>query len=528
MVWITHFSMILLTIISLLLYSAPSNQCNEEQRSIPPQQQPPAPDPDGRSNTNRGNSGGGNPPLPPDSQRNTESPEYTTFTLQEYPQLSHYEVTPPECVSFAQFLATTQPYLLHNIDFMFRSIPDNTRNLEWEQVVPSLLGTILGNANYIDSVLVSTNREDGTLEEPSLRVILNKLICLVVIAKYGILSERDDAAYILNQTFIKLRIIYMSVLGMNIPPEDQQTYVAHHDRNLRRSIAQETFVKEEDARKRTVYCGDDGRLYGMVFNVAVGQNYRQTIRIEDLIAPPTGILPTLQVLHAPRGFAQRSQKQIRANHVYPYVAVPSVRIYPDGRMVENPQGYPVNPRIAQQLANPSDMLMDEDDVRIVDLLDDDDNNPHLTVIDYRTVKPDPNYSHDRTARRFRHLAPEGTALDRYVEFGTIWHQQNYGASEIITVRKKNHADLLKKHKQYFFGSYPPNFNISQVKPKTRKHHEFTLRGHTGLAIYDHFPKSLSDCHEYGCMEGVPASTSDPLVSTSFALLTFMPTNLTSL
>jgi hypothetical protein len=57
--------------------------------------------------------------LPPDSQRNTETPEYTTFTLQEYPHLSHYEVTPCECVSFTQFLATTQPYLLHNIDFMF-------------------------------------------------------------------------------------------------------------------------------------------------------------------------------------------------------------------------------------------------------------------------------------------------------------------------------------------------------------------------------------------------------------------------
>jgi hypothetical protein len=99
----------------------------------------------------------------------------------------------------------------------------------------------------------------------------------------------------------------MRVLGMNIPPGDQQTDVAHHDSNLRRSIAQETFVKEEDARKRTVYCGDDGRLYGVVFNVAVGQNYRQSICIEDLIAPPTGILPTLQVLHAPDGFAQRSQ-----------------------------------------------------------------------------------------------------------------------------------------------------------------------------------------------------------------------------
>ena len=204
-----------------------------------------------------------------------------------------------------------------------------------------------------------------------------------------------------------------------------------------------------------MYCGDDGRLYGVVFNVAVGQNYRQSIRIEDLIAPPTGILPTLQVLHAPGGFAQRSQKRLRVNHVYPYVAVPSVRIYPDGRMVENPQGYPVNPRIAQQLANPSDMLMDEDDVRIVDLLDDDDNNPHLTVIDYHTVKPDPNYSHDRTARHFRNLAPEGTALDQYVKFGTIWHQQNYGASEIVKVMKKNHADLLKKHKQYVLDLIRP-------------------------------------------------------------------------
>jgi hypothetical protein len=257
--------------------------------------------------------------------------------------------------------------------------------LEWEQVVPSLLGTILGNTNYIDSVLVSTNREDGTLEEPSLRVILNKLICLVVIAKYGILWERDDAAYMLNQTYIKLRILYMRVLGMNISPGDQQTYVALHDRNLRRSIAQETFVKEEDARKQTVYCGDDGRLYGVVFDVAVGQNYRQSIRIEDLIAPPTGILPTLQVMHAPDGFAQRSQQQLWVNHVDPYVAVPSVHIYHDGTMVENPQGYPVNPRIAQQLANPSDMLMDEEDVRIVDLLDDEDDNPHLTVIDYHTI-----------------------------------------------------------------------------------------------------------------------------------------------
>jgi hypothetical protein len=57
------------------------------------------------------------------------------------------------------------------------------------------------------------------------------------------------------------------------------------------------------------------------------------------------------------------------------------------------------------------MLMDDEDVRIVDLLDDEDNDPDLTVIDYCTVKPDPNYRHDRTARRFRNLAPEGTALD---------------------------------------------------------------------------------------------------------------------
>jgi hypothetical protein len=71
------------------------------------------------------------------------------------------------------------------------------------------------------------------------------------------------------------------------------------------------------------------------------------------------------------------------------------------------------------------MLMDDEDVRIVDLLDDEDNDPDLTVIDYCTVKPDPNYRHDRTARRFRNLAPEGTALDWYVKFGTIWHQQNY-------------------------------------------------------------------------------------------------------
>jgi hypothetical protein len=247
--------------------------------------------------------------------------------------------------------------------------------------------------------------------------------------------------------------------------------------------------------------------------------------MNDLIAPPTGILPTLQlqVLHAPDGFAQRSQQQLWVYHVYPYVSIPSVRIYPDGRMVENPQGYTVNPRRAQQLANPADMLMDDEDVRIVDLLGDEDNDPDLNVIDYRTVKPDPNYRHNRTARRFRNLAPKGTALDRYAEFGTIWHQQNYGASEIVKVMKKNHADLLKKHEQYVFGSYLPNFNSSQVKPKIRKHHEFTLRGHTGLAIYDHFPKSLSDCHEYACMEGVPASTSDHLVSTSFALLTSMQT-----
>jgi hypothetical protein len=82
---------------------------------------------------------------------------------------------------------------------MFQSIPDNTRNLEWEQVVPSLLGTILGNANYnyIDSVLVSTNREDGTLEEPSLHVILNKLICLVVIDAQS--CQRTSSWYVVSK-----------------------------------------------------------------------------------------------------------------------------------------------------------------------------------------------------------------------------------------------------------------------------------------------------------------------------------------
>jgi hypothetical protein len=44
--------------------------------------------------------------------------------------------------------------------------------------------------------------------------------------------------------------------------------------------------------------------------------------------------------------------------------------------------------------------MDDEDVRIVDLLDDEDNSPDLTVIDYRTVKPDPKFRHDRTARGF--------------------------------------------------------------------------------------------------------------------------------
>ena len=237
---------------------------------------------------------------------------------------------------------------------------------------------------------------------------------------------------------------------MNIPPGDQQTYVAHHhDSNLRRSVAQETFVKTEDTRKKlfTVEMMDDCMEWCSMLLLAKTTDRVYALSIEDLIAPPTGILPTLQVLHAPDGFDQCSQQQLRVNHVYPHVAILSVRIYPDGRMVENPQGYPVNPRRAQQLANPSDMLMDEEDVKIVDLLDDEDNNPHLTVIDYHTVKPDPNYSHDRTARCFCNLAPEGTALDRYVEFGMIWHQQNYGASEIVKMMK-NHADLLKKRKQF--------------------------------------------------------------------------------
>lgn len=69
--------------------------------------------------------------------------------------MEEYIVTANELVAFAQFLATTQPYLLHNIDFLFRDIPHNSNRVEWERVVPSLLQTILGNANYIDSVLIS-------------------------------------------------------------------------------------------------------------------------------------------------------------------------------------------------------------------------------------------------------------------------------------------------------------------------------------------------------------------------------------
>jgi hypothetical protein len=49
-------------------------------------------------------------------------------------------------------------------------------------------------------------------------------------------------------------------------------------------------------------------------------------------------------------------------------------------------------------------------------------------------------------------------------------------------------------------------------------HEFALRGKKGLGIYDHFPKTLSDCHEFGCMEVVPANTADPLVCTRFVLI----------
>jgi hypothetical protein len=61
----------------------------------------------------------------------------------------------------------------------------------------------------------------------------------------------------------------------------------------------------------------------------------------------------------------------------------------------------------------------------------EDNDPDLTVINYHTVKPDPNYRHDCMARRFRNLAPKRTALDRYVEFGTIWQSDEEEPCRLI-------------------------------------------------------------------------------------------------
>ena len=311
--------------------------------------------------------------------------------------MEEYIVTANELVAFAQFLATTQPYLLHNIDFLFRDIPHNSNRVEWERVVPSLLQTILGNANYIDSVLISLETDDGGIDQPSLRVILNKLICLVVMAKMGITTEHVDAAYILNNTYQKLRILYMQVLGMSIPPGGRQTYVDYHtnNTNLRRTMALPVFCNQEDAKKRTVYCGDDRALYGVVFNVAVSPNYRQRIAVADLVSPPQGVLPVLRIQNPPDEFNGRLRRPLRSNHVYSYVAIKSVLIYPDGRIVDNPDGYPDIIGRAQQAIDAGQDNEEKDDAEepeIVDLLQEDDEEsvpPNVVIDDYQTAKPFP-------------------------------------------------------------------------------------------------------------------------------------------
>jgi hypothetical protein len=79
------------------------------------------------------------------------------------------------------------------------------------------------------------------------------------------------------------------------------------------------------------------------------------------------------------------------------------------------------------------------------------------------------------------------------------------------VENRSQQSELQKHMMTSYGCYPPMHKLAGLTPKEKRINEETIEGRDGLCVYDSFPTSVDICHEYGCMEGVPARTQEPLV-----------------
>ena len=442
-----------------------------------------------------------------------------------------YEIDDDALNQLTNFLANFNTFQLNEIMY---AIDPRMTNAQYENLLCQGIPDILGQATLIDSVLAS-HASDAELSqgEASLREILNKLFCLCIICRNGDPNDPrvKEVRHMWFNYATAIQSLYLRNLIREVPFDDLSLYRAsYHRSEERRHMSYHDYAMAKHREKVQYYIGNDAILYALIFRLnQVPPDYTCPISVGDLISPPTSQLEVVQPLNA-AGYVSNPairQQPLPIGHINRNLEVRSVKIFADGTVVPNPDGYPDIPPTDNDSSS-SDSSSDSDDVQIVggraapqrrrtnrggsdnqDRPQGRANNAEVEVhiYDYETAKPLP---HQGRNIRLRFFDLPTTPIQRYAELGVVWINQKSRSHDVVIVLNRNQAEILKKFKLCVYGIYSPSKERSEhwgkLKPYLQNEHNFAKHGNPGIGLYDHFPWHMRQCHEYGCMEDVPAAT----------------------
>jgi hypothetical protein len=283
------------------------------------------------------------------------------------------------------------------------------------------------------------------------------------------------------------------------------------------------------------YIGNDGETCALVFNDSTIQPefYNCPVREGQLIDPPPGRLTPLVAVTLPGNpsaeeIARHRMYAIPGGHVYRHMPIRSVKIYRNGSIVANPDGFPDVPEEedSDEVPIAAGRRAHKGAVAVpgVAAQQQQQRPEALTYFDYESRKP-PGYTNDSILERINWNLPLTPDFMRYSTFGTVWAQPKMESTGISYVETRNQQTDLHKHMTERYGLYPPKFKTTTLTPKEKRINERSVKGLEGVCVYDQFPTCADVCYSHGCMEGVAARTQDPLVCRLITLLSNMSISL---
>lgn len=455
---------------------------------------------------------------PPQCADAASDEDVTIFTIDESLNMLGYLESTSECTVIAFYLSLCRSFQLH--EFIAALDWENLSEPDFENLLIYSLPKMLGDPNAIDSMLSS--EEDPTTHR--CRDIVNKLVCLCVIARRSQEPlRRNHARQMLEEALSHIKLLYLRYLRRDIPGSDRQAYTLAFYRIRSPDCSLNEYIEREHLKKVQYYIGNDGHIYSLVFNdnSIMHDYYVCPVYVEDLIAPPPGRLAPIARVTLPGNpgaeeIRRHRMYAIPAGHVFRHMPIRSVKIFRNGTIEPNPDGYPEIPededsdeQPARQAARAQQPAGRAVNAQPPEAQLQGGGNLNLTYFDYESRKP-PGCRNDTVWERYNWNLPLTPDFTRYHAFGTVWYQPKK-EHKLSYVENRSQQSELQKHMMTSYGCYPPMHKLAGLTPKEKRINEESIEGRDGLCVYDSFPTSVGICHEYGCMEGVPARTQEPLV-----------------